>query len=82
MTTLPNDIELQPVKWVNIEKKRYYHVFLSRDLLGDWVVTKSWGGLNTSIGRVTHVACQSIDEAKKLVNQITHTRKNRGYIPR
>ena len=82
MTTPPDDTEMPPLRWQNIEKNRYYQIFLSRDLLGDWVVTKSWGNLYTAAGRVTHVACVSLDEAKKLINKIVHTRKKRGYVPR
>jgi hypothetical protein len=82
MTTLPNDIVTLPARWVHPNKKRYYRVFLSRDLLGDWVVTKSWGGISTSMGKVAHVACPSLEEAKKLIDTIASTRTKRGYILR
>lgn len=80
MMEFPSKIESLFMRWKHHEKKRYYQVFLSRDLLGDWVLTKSWGGLTTSNGRVTHVACHSIDEAKVLIEKISRTRARRGYI--
>lgn len=80
MTTVPNDRELIPIRWEHPEKKRYYQLFLSRDLLGDWVVTKAYGGLNTSVGRVTHVACSSLEDAKKLMSHIAQIRFKRGYV--
>jgi hypothetical protein len=82
MMTLPSNTEFLPIRWEHADKKRYYQIFLSCDLLGDWVVTKSWGGLSTSAGRITHVACSSLDEAKKLIAKIILMRTKRGYIPR
>jgi hypothetical protein len=82
MTASPDEISFLPLRWENFAKQRYYQIFLARDLFGDWVVTKAWGSLNTAAGRVTHVACSSLEEAKILIEKITHTRKNRGYIPR
>ena len=82
MMALANNIETLPARWVHPNKKRYYHVFLSCDLLGDWIVTKSWGGLGTSLGRAAHVACPSLEEAKKLIETIAGTRTKRGYILR
>lgn len=68
------------LKWQHLIKRRYYCVFLTRDLLGDWVITKSWGGLDNATGRVVHVACSSLDEANKLVEKIITVRKQRGYV--
>jgi hypothetical protein len=82
MYTTTDDIQLPPLRWVNVEKNRYYRIFLTRDLLGDWLVTKSWGSLSNASGRVTHVACLSLDEAKKMIEKIAQTRLRRGYISR
>jgi len=35
--------ELPNVRWEHPDKKRYYKLMLSRDLLGNWVVTRVWG---------------------------------------
>jgi len=37
-------------RWVNREKARYYETHLSRDLFGEWILVKVWGGCGTSRG--------------------------------
>jgi hypothetical protein len=66
-------------RWEHPENKRFYRVILSRDLLNDLVLTKVWGGMNSSSGKVTHVPCLSLEIAKALIEQIAKTRKQRGY---
>lgn len=75
-----NDIFPHRLRWEEPNKKRYYQIFLSRDLLNDWVVTKSYGSLQNAMGKVTHIACPSLEDAKKLIDQITRTREKRGYV--
>jgi len=67
-------------RWINKEKQRYYRIVISQDLLGDWIVTKSWGSMITSAGRVVHIACETYEMAAILVKKIEIIRKNRGYI--
>ncbi len=80
MSALFNNMGFQPLRWENPCRKRYYQIFLSRDLLGDWVVTKSWGGSGTSTGRVSNVACASLEDAEALIEKIANTRAKRGYL--
>jgi hypothetical protein len=61
------------------QKQRYYRVMLSRDLFGDWVVTRVWGGINKATGRITHLRCFTFDEGIKLIEKITKIRLARGY---
>lgn len=74
-----NDLESLSMRWKHPEKRRYYHIVLSQDLFGDWVITKAWGGLSKPNGRITHVACTSHEEASKIVHRLIKLRKSRGY---
>lgn len=38
--------------WVHQEKRRYYRVLVYQDLLGDWVLNRSWGALDSGRGGV------------------------------
>ena len=75
------DIPISFIRWENLEKKRYYQIYISRDLFGDWVITKSWGSLITAAGRITRVACFSTQEVLNLIEKIKRTRLKRGYLP-
>ena len=58
---------------------RYYKVLLYRDLLGDWIVTLVWGGINSRLGNFSHHAFKNQHEAMLLINTIGIIRKKRGY---
>lgn len=75
-----NEQELLRYRWVQPDKKRYYKLILSCDLLGDWCVTRVWGGLNQASGRITHIPCSSYEDAIKLIEKISKTRIKHGYI--
>ena len=66
-------------RWVHKEKHRYYRIIISKDLLGDWVVTRIWGGINQKSGRAMHFPCASLEDAERFLNKIKKTRKQRGY---
>lgn len=66
-------------RWENFEKRRYYRVIFTRDLFGDWVITKIWGGLNKSGGGSKHLACTNYEEGIKIIEKITQMRIKRGY---
>jgi predicted DNA-binding WGR domain protein len=74
------DFVLPSYKWIHPTKKRYYLLILLCDLLGDWVVTKSWGSIHNSGGRTMHIAYRSFAEANTLVDKIIQARYQRGYI--
>jgi predicted DNA-binding WGR domain protein len=74
------EIEFLSLRWEHPEKRRYYKLMLSHDLLGDWVITKVWGGIGKAGGRIMHLPCFSYIEAQKLVEDITVTRGKRGYL--
>ena len=67
------------LRFENSTKLRYYLLVLTRDLFGDWVIIKSWGGLNKSGGRLFTKACASYEEALSAIEVIKRTRSKRGY---
>lgn len=68
------------LRWEHPAKKRYYHVVLTKDLFGEWVVTKAWGGINQATGRIIHLPFTSYDEAKKIIDKTSRLRSSRGYF--
>ena len=66
-------------RWVHPVNLRYYKIILSHDLLGDWIVTKVWGGLDNLSGRISHHPCASLDHARALAAKLVNQRKSRGY---
>ena len=67
-------------RWENLEKKRYYTISFSRDLFGDWVITRVWGGIGKATGRITHLPCASYEDGLKQIEKIARIRVNRGYV--
>jgi predicted DNA-binding WGR domain protein len=61
------------------QKQRYYRVILSKDLFGDWVITRVWGGIGKASGRITHVFYPSYEKASMVMQGILKIRRNRGY---
>lgn len=58
----------------------YYIVRMYQDLVGDWIVSRSWG--NTSLGyrACRHTVAPSYLAARSLVKEISQQRKTRGYV--
>lgn len=66
-------------RWEHPVKKRFYRVIMSKDLLGDLVVTKVWDGINQSSGKISHHPCSSHQIAKSMIDHLLKTRAKRGY---
>lgn len=66
-------------RFENSLNMRYYRVMLTKDLFEQWVVVKSWGGINKAGGRVLTVPCHSYDEALNLIEKLNCLRLKRGY---
>ena len=58
---------------------RYYEVFLQQDLLGDWVLSTSRGGLRNRLGALRHLALPSKDAAVGELVTLHKQRLKRGY---
>ena len=66
-------------RWENSENLRYYRIFFARDLFGEWVITKIWGGLKHAGGGMKNIPCTSYDDGLKLIEKVNETRLKRGY---
>jgi predicted DNA-binding WGR domain protein len=58
---------------------RYYKIILQKDLFGDWLVIRKWGGLknNRRGGKVLLFRC--FGKAVQHYNEMTNKKKRRGY---
>jgi predicted DNA-binding WGR domain protein len=68
--------------WVHPEKRRYYHAFVLKDLLGDWEVVSAWGALDSQLGGVRRKLVGSREDAEAVMAEIGKRRRRRGYVVR
>ncbi len=69
-------------KWQNWSWKsedRYYHLFLTQNLFGEWLIIRKWGGLKNRIHGSKTYNLQNLDEAILQTSQIHKRRISRGY---
>ena len=69
-------------KWQNWSWKsedRYYHLSLTQNLFGEWLIIRRWGGLKNRIHGSKAYYLQNLDEAILQTNQIHKRRISRGY---
>jgi hypothetical protein len=65
--------------WINQSKRRYYRVILQNDLLGDLVIIRSWGSLDSDRGQVRKEIVDSESDGIMKVQEIEKRRLYRGY---
>lgn len=58
---------------------RYYLVRCARDLFGDLVLSRYWGGLGSRRGGVRHCAMANANEALSALAAIERRRHQHGY---
>ena len=58
---------------------KYYHAILCRDLFGNWVILRYWGGKSSRLGSSQTDFCESYAEAIKKLQELQNVRKYRGY---
>jgi hypothetical protein len=66
--------------FIHLYKKRYYHIFLSEDLLGDFTITKAWVAIDNYRRRIAHTY-KDIELALKQLVILANYRIKRGYKP-
>lgn len=64
--------------WRNPENQRYYVAMINKDLLGDWFLTRIWGGKQKR-GSQKEVLCSSYEEALVDLRRIEKIRLRHGY---
>jgi len=58
---------------------RYYEVRLSQDLFHNWILIKSWGGIDSRLGNTHTLVFNSFNEAEQTLTVIHKRRIQRGY---
>jgi predicted DNA-binding WGR domain protein len=58
------------IRWENDERGRYYQVYLHRDLLGDWRLTRVWGRKGSALGQTRHDVVDSEHEGREMIKKI------------
>ena len=66
--------------WINRKSRRHYTVHLAKDLLGDWVLLRSWGSLDNGAGRIQKSWMENYRAGCLEVERISTTRKAHGYL--
>jgi hypothetical protein len=69
----------QHEQWVNRKKARYYQAHLHRDLFGEWILVKVWGGCGSRRGRLHSTGVASYGEGRDALREIGERRSARGY---
>jgi hypothetical protein len=67
------------LRWERQSDNRYYLAMLYRDLLGDLVLTKVWGGAGKPAGQEMHTPVNDEATGLALIDQVIKRRKQRGY---
>jgi hypothetical protein len=64
-------------RWLT--ETRYYYSHLGQDLLGDWVLTRMWGGRGSRRGRMMRTMVSSLAEGMAMLARVEKARAGHGY---
>lgn len=78
--SLSNQNAYRVYQWRSAKKDRYYNIYLQPTLIGNYSLTKSWGGLHNHLGNYKIVFFDRLEEAYLEIDKISKYRENRGYI--
>lgn len=67
------------LRWEREKDNRYYLAMLYRDLLGDLILTKVWGGKGKPAGQQLHIPVNNESEGLAIIDQVIKRRRQRGY---
>ncbi|RUM94718.1 MAG: hypothetical protein DSZ28_01685 [Thiothrix sp.] len=66
--------------WINRKTRRHYTVHLAEDLLGEWVLLRSWGSLDSGAGHTRKDLVADYRSGCLEVELIASTRQAYGYL--
>ncbi len=66
-------------EWINVEKKRYYKLFLSCDLFGHKTLIRAWGGINNKIGGTLIQVLTEESNVEDMIKMVERERRWKGY---
>ena len=67
------------LRWERQSDNRYYLAFLYRDLLGDLILTKVWGGVGKPAGQQLHIPVKTESEGLRMIDEVIKRRWKSGY---
>ncbi len=65
--------------WIHPEKRRYYRVWLSRDLFGMICLHCTWGGLDSARGGEKREVFSDWQAAREKLELVAKRRRQHGY---
>lgn len=65
--------------WINAEKRRYYRASLYQDLLGDWILLRDWGALDSKLGGMKTELLSGLRDGEKKLEGIAKRRRQHHY---
>jgi hypothetical protein len=65
--------------WVHPEKRRYYRASVYQDLLGEWVMVRDWGSLDTKMGGTKVELLEGLRQGERQLEAIGKRRANHRY---
>jgi predicted DNA-binding WGR domain protein len=68
------------MRWYWQSESRYYFVYLTEDLWGNWLLIRAWGGRFNARGQTKSMLIDSYDVGIELVKKIAKIRHKRGYV--
>lgn len=66
-------------RWIHPQKRRWYTVYLIRDLFGDLILIRTWGSLDTQRGGEQRLLLNRPEDALPLLTTTANARKRHGY---
>lgn len=65
--------------WIHPQKRRYYRALLYQDLLGDWILLRDWGALDSKLGGMKTELLSSVREGEEKLELIAKRRRQHRY---
>ena len=66
-------------RWIHVEKRRYYGVFLQQDLFGDWTLVRNWGSLDNGRGQLHRDTLPDRAAGLRQIAEVHSRRRSHGY---
>ena len=65
--------------WIHPKKRRYYRASVYQDLLGDWVLLRDWGALDSKLGGIKTELLTGLKEGEEKLALIAKRRQQHHY---
>jgi hypothetical protein len=72
--------KLDPIERFNGPGGRHYKLWVQRDLFGDLVVFRSWGGEKSGRGGFKSITVCTDEQCEKVLHEVRSRRRPHGYV--